>query len=312
MRYFLHRLARSLLLLAGVSVLAFLMFELAPGDYFSEMRLDPRISPESVAAMRARYGLDQPLTVRYWRWLGSAARGELGYSFAYGAPAGPMLWAAARRTALLNGAAMLLAWLIAVPLGAWCAARRGRWPDRLATAVTGTLVVVPDVLLVLALVMLAVRTRWLPAGGMTSPGGSGVALHMVLPVTALVLGSLPVLVRHVRAAVAETLETPFLRAARAHGIGPARLLFRHALPAAANPLTTLFGFSLGALVSGSLVVEAITNWPGLGTLLLNAILARDVFVVLGGVLLSTVFLLAGNFAADLLLYALDPRIRRPS
>lgn len=312
MRYFLHRLARSLLLLAGVSVLAFLLFELAPGDYFSEMRLDPRIAPESVAAMRTRYGLDQPLAVRYWRWLGSVARGEFGYSFAYGAPAGPMLWAAAGRTALLNGVAMLLVWLIAVPLGAWCAARRGGWPDRLTTAATGTLVVVPDVLLVLALVMLAVRTRWLPAGGMTSPGESDVARHMVLPVTALVLGSLPVLLRHVRTAVAETLETPYIRAAKAHGIGPVRLLFRHALPAAANPLTTLFGFSLGALVSGSLVVEAITNWPGLGALLLNAILARDVFVVLGGVLLSTVFLLAGNFAADLLLYALDPRIRRPS
>jgi peptide/nickel transport system permease protein len=136
-----------------------------------------------------------------------------------------------------------------------------------------------------------------------------VALHMVLPVTALVLAALPLLVRHVRAAVVEVLNAPFLVAAQGHGIARPTLLFRYALVAAANPLISLFGFSLGGLLSGSLLVEIVMTWPGLGPLLLEAILARDLYVVVGGVLFSTLFLVAGNLMADWLLYWVDPRIR---
>jgi peptide/nickel transport system permease protein len=136
-----------------------------------------------------------------------------------------------------------------------------------------------------------------------------IALHMVLPLLALVLTALPLLVRHVRAAMAGVLDAPFLRAALGHGIPRHRLLYRYALPAAANPLISLFGFSIGALLSGSLLIEVVMNWPGLGPLLVEAILSRDLYVVIGGVLLSTLFLVLGNFIADLLLYWADPRIR---
>jgi peptide/nickel transport system permease protein len=132
---------------------------------------------------------------------------------------------------------------------------------------------------------------------------------MELPVLALVLSALPMLVRHVRAAVADALKAPFVRAAMGHGISRRTLLYRYVLRAAAIPLITLFGFSLGALLSGSLLVEVVMSWPGLGPLLLEAILARDVYVVIGGVLCSTVFLVAGNFFADMLVYWADPRIR---
>src|SRR3989441_6280646 len=135
------------------------------------------------------------------------------------------------------------------------------------------------------------------------------ALHMTLPVAALVLSALPLLTRHVRAAVAEVLDAPFMLAARGHGIPRRTLLYRYALRAAANPLISLFGFSIGALLSGSLLVEVVMSWPGLGPLLLEAILARDLYVVIGGVLLSTIFLVGGNFLADLLLLWADPRIR---
>src|SRR2546428_7649521 len=136
-----------------------------------------------------------------------------------------------------------------------------------------------------------------------------VASHLVLPVTALVLGILPVLVRYVRASVADALHAPFVRAARAHGIPERRVLFRHALPAAANPLISLFGLSLAGLLSMSLLVEVVMSWPGLGPLLLEAILARDFYLVLGLVLASTFLLVAGNLLADVLLMAADPRIR---
>jgi peptide/nickel transport system permease protein len=132
---------------------------------------------------------------------------------------------------------------------------------------------------------------------------------MALPVTALVLSSLPILIRHVRSSVVEVLGAPFLRAAEGHGIPRRRLLYRYALRAAANPLISLFGFSIGALLSGSLLVEVVMSWPGIGPLLLEAILSRDLYVVIGAVLLSTIFLVSGNLLADLLLYWADPRIR---
>jgi peptide/nickel transport system permease protein len=132
---------------------------------------------------------------------------------------------------------------------------------------------------------------------------------MVIPVAVLVLGMLPTLVRHVRSAVADAMDAPFALAARAHGIPRRRRLFRHILPAALNPLVSLFGFSLGTLLSASLLVEVLVGWPGLGPLFLEAIMARDFALVLGVVMTSTALLITGNLIADLLLYRADPRIR---
>ena len=308
----------GLLLLAGVSLLSFVLVELAPGDYFAEMRLDPRISEATVHALRSRYGLDRPLPERYGRWLASLAKGELGYSFAYGQPVGPLLWPRLRNTLLLTVTATALAWLLAVPLGTWWATRRRGPADAALTGLTAMLLALPDLVLVLGLLLLAVRTGWFPTGGMVSlgheqmPWGArvkDVAFHLVLPVAALVLGIVPALMRYVRASVADALAAPFVRAARAHGIPERRVLFRHALPAAANPLVSLFGLSLAGLLSMSLLVEVVMSWPGLGPLFLEAILARDFHLVLGPVLASTFLLLGGNLLADLLLAATDPRIR---
>jgi peptide/nickel transport system permease protein len=313
-----RRAVHGLLLLVGVSVLSFVLAELAPGDYFAEMRQDPRISQETVRVLRERYGLDRPAPERYLRWLASLARGELGYSFAYGQPVGPLLWPRVRNTLLLTVTATAMAWLLALPLGAWWATlRRGPMDVGLA-GLSAMLLALPDLVLVLGLLLLAVRTGWFPAGGMVSLGHEqmppgervrDVFMHLVLPVTALVLGVLPVLVRYVRAGVAEALGAPFVRAARAHGIPERRILLWHALPAAANPLISLFGLSVAGLLSTSLLVEVVMSWPGLGPLLLEAILARDFYLVLGPVLASTLLLVGGNLLADALLLAADPRIR---
>ena len=318
MRYLLRRTLHAVFLLLGVSLLTFLFSALTPGNYFDEMRLNPQIAPKTVAALRAQYQLDRPLPVRYLHWLNAVAHGELGFSFAYNSPVAPLLWVRARNTLLLTMAATLIAWLLALPLGIWSAARFGRTPDRVLSWTTATLLVIPDLVLALGLLIVAVRTGWFPTGGMVSVGFEGLsslqkfqdlAMHMVLPVFALALAALPTLVRHVRASVAEVLDAPFLRAARSHGIPDRKLLFGYALRAAANPLISLFGFSLGALLSGSLLVEVVMSWPGLGPLLLEAILARDLYVVIGGVLLSMIFLVGGNLFADVLLYWADPRIR---
>jgi len=321
MRYLLRRLGHALLLLAGVSVLTFLFTALAPGTYFDEMRMNPQIAPETIAALRAQYGLDKPLPLRYVSWLSSLVHGEMGFSFAYNSPVAPLLLVRARNTLLLTITSTLLAWAIALPLGAWSAERMGRLPDRLLSWGTAMLLVIPDLALALGLLVLAVRSGWFPTGGMASVGFEtlspfnklrDVALHMILPVTALVLSTLPLLFRHVRAAIADILDAPFLLAALGHGIPKRTLLYRYALPAAANPLISLFGFSIGMLLSGSLLIEVVMSWPGLGPLLLEAILARDLYVVIGGILFSTFFLVGGNLFADLLLYWADPRIRTES
>lgn len=318
MRFFARRLLHGLFLLFGVSVLSFLFVSLAPGSFLDEMRLSPQISLETVAALRAQYGLDRPLPVRYARWVRSVLRGDMGFSFAYNSPAAPLLRVRARNTLVLTGSATLLAWAIAIPVGMWAAARKGRGFDQLTTTSTAALLAVPDLLLALSLLLLAVRTGWFPTGGMVSLNfealrfGAKVkdlATHLTLPVVTLVVGTLPVLVKHVRAAMIEVLDSTFLRAARGHGIPRQRLLFRYALPAGANPLISLFGFSVGTLLSTSLLVEVVMSWPGLGPLLLEAILARDLYLVIGAVMFSTVFLVAGNLLADMLLYASDSRIR---
>jgi peptide/nickel transport system permease protein len=316
--FLLRRLLHALVLLLGVSAITFLFTSFAPGNYFDEMRLNPQIAPETVAALRAQYHLDRPLPVRYLGWANSLVHGRLGFSFSYNSPVGPLLRVRARNSLLLTMTATILAWGLALPLGVWSAAYRGRLPDSVISWLMAALLIVPDLVLGLGLLMLAARTGWFPTSGLLSIGAENLpplsrmrdlVLHLILPVLVLVLTALPLLVRHVRAAVSDVLEQPFIRAAQANGIPRRRLLSRYALPAAANPLVSLFGFSIGALLSGSLLVEVVMGWPGMGPFLVEAILARDLYVVVGGVLLSTLFLVMGNFIADLLIYWVDPRIR---
>ncbi|MBS1852339.1 MAG: ABC transporter permease [Acidobacteria bacterium] len=318
MKYVERRLLHSVFLLLGVSLLCFLFTDLAPGTYVDEIKLNPQISSETIAALKAQYGLDRPLPVRYFRWVKSVVKGEWGYSFAYNLPVRSLLPARARNTLILAGAAVALAWLIAIPLGIWCAVRAGGWADRLCLGGTSLLLAVPEIVLALVFLFLAVKTRAFPAGGMHALGyeqwsfwaqTGDLLRHLVLPVATLVLASLPVLVRHVRASMREALQSPFLDAARGYGIRPLRLLLFYALPAAANPLISLFGFSIGGLLSASLLVEAIVGWPGLGPFLLEATVARDLYVVVGVVMASTFFMISGNLLADFLLLLVDPRIR---
>ena len=318
MKYFARRLAHAILLLLAVSIFSFAILQLAPGDFFAPMELNPQISSRTIAGLRSQYGLDQSLPLRYGRWLHGVLKGDLGASFAYNSPVARLLAVRARNTLLLTGTAMLLAWLIAIPLGMWSAVHRGKWGDRAAGVVTSGLLTVPDLVLFLVLLLVAVRTGWFPTGGMVSAAFTelnvwnkvkDIAVHLFLPALGLAIATLPPLVRHVRSAMIEVLEAPFIRAARAHGIAERRVRFRYALPVAANPLISLFGLSVATMLSASLLVEVILSWPGVGPLLVDAILAKDVYVVIGAVMLSSVFLVAGNLFADLLLFAADPRMR---
>ncbi len=229
MRFFLRRIAHGAFLLVGVSILSFALIELAPGDFFTEMRLNPQLSAETLAGLRQQYGLDQPLPVRYLHWARSVTRGEFGFSFAYNAPVAPLLWLRARNTLLLTAPAALFAWLIAVPIGVGSAARRNKWDDKIASWGITALLAIPELLLALGFLLISLRTGYLPTGGMLSVGFSelgwwekfkDITAHLAIPVAVLTLGSLPILVRHVRATMLEVLQSPFINAARAHGISP--------------------------------------------------------------------------------------------
>ncbi len=318
MRYLLRRLLRALALLALASVFCFLLTDLAPGSFFDELRLNPQVSQETVAGLRAQYGLDQPVAVRYGRWLSAAVRGDLGYSLAYNAPVGPLLRERARNTLLLATTALVLAWLLAIPLGMWAAAHPRGWADRAVTAATSLVLAVPEIALALTVLALAVWSGALPAGGMTSlryeelsalEKLGDIVKHLVVPATVLALGMMAVIVRHVRSSVREVMDAPYIIGARGHGIARSRMWTRYILPAAANTWISLLGLSVATLLSGSLAVEVITGWPGLGPLLLEATLARDPYVIVGAVMLSAVLAVLGTLLADLLLAATDPRIR---
>jgi peptide/nickel transport system permease protein len=313
----LRRSAHSAALLLVLSSLSFLFLELAPGDYLDAGRLAAETSPSTREALRSRYGLDQSLPERYCRWIGSVARGEWGFSFAYGVPVGPLLWKRGLNTLLLTGTATLLAWLIAVPIGiGWALLGRG-WANELCGLGTALLLSIPEVLLALVFLILAAETGTFPIGGMRSLGApeaagwSGpwdLARHMFLPVMALALSRVGGLVRHARESVAAALGLPPVRLMYASGIPTHRILLKDVLPLAANPLITLLGLSLAGLLSGSLIVEVVMGWPGLGPLLLEAILARDVYVVIGATMCSAVLLLFAGAVADFLLRSADPRI----
>lgn len=318
MRFLVHRLIHGVLLILGVSVLTFALMELAPGSFLDEMRLDPRISAQTVKALETQYGLNQSPAERYLKWVESCLRGEFGYSFAYNSPAGPLLWTRAGNTLLLTSVATFLAWFIALPVGVWAAVHVGKWQDKICGMGSTTFLAIPDLVLALALLAVAVRVGSKSIGGIESLGFSELTLwqktadlaaHLSLPVVALVLGTLPTLIRHVRSSMLEVLDAPFIQSARGLGIPRRRIFFTYGLRAAAHPLISLFGFSIGNLLSMSLLIEIVMSWPGMGSMFLEAILARDLYLVVGAVMFSTLFLVAGNFLADVLLYFADPRIR---
>jgi peptide/nickel transport system permease protein len=312
-----RHLLRAAAVLAAVSLLVFAITALAPGDGFAEARLDRTLSPDAIVALRHAEGLDRPFLVRYAHWVQSAAHGDLGRSIAYRAPIGPLVAARAMNSLLLVAGALVVTWTIVLPLGVWTAARDRSADGRIVAAGATALIAVPDLLIAIALVLVAARSGALPTGGLRAAGGTddrGVAAvvdrlrHSFLPVLALTLIAAPPLVRHVRASMLDALRAPYVLAAAARGIPYRRRLWRLALRAAANPLVSLFGLSFAALFSASMMVEVVMSWPGLGPLLLDAVRTRDEPVILAGVMLATGLLLVGNGCADVLLRAIDPRI----
>ena len=317
--YVLRRLLQLIPLLLAVVTLSFLLLKLAPGDYLTTLSENPQVSAATIDAMRHRFGLDRPWTVQLALYLKNLVLHlDFGESFSRHQPVFAVLREGLLNTLLLAVAGALVTWGLAIPLGAWAAARQGTAVDRTLSLVAFIGLSVPEVLSGLLLLMLAANTGWFPVGGMRSLDWESLPLagrsldvlrHLVLP--ALVVGLVPLAsrMRQMRANLLDVLRLEYVTTARAKGLDERTVVMKHALRNALNPLITLFGYTLGALLSGSLVAEIIFSWPGLGRVTYEAILSRDQYLVVGSVLMAAVVLVLGNLAADLLLAAADPRIR---
>ncbi len=305
-------------MLLGITVLSFLIIQLSPGDFLAEIRLNPVVSQETVDRMRTNFGLDRPLYVQYIRWLVSIVRGDFGYSFAYHVP---VLWLIQSRllnTLLLNVIALVVAWSLAIPIGIYAATHQYSWQDNLLSLLSYIGISTPTFFSGLLLLFVAFKTRWLPIGGMTSLDYEllpwygrvfDVGRHLVIPVVVLGVLAVAGLMRQMRANLLEVLHHDYVRTARAKGLAERVVVNRHAVRNAINPLITIFGLELGGLLSGSAILEVIVGWPGLGQLILDAVVRKDLYVVMGSLVIGGVTLVAGNLIADVLLAVSDPRIR---
>jgi len=316
-RVLLGRGVRALFLLLAVSFLTFIALAGTPGQFADDLRLDAQVSPATIEALRAEFALDEPVLPRYAHWLRAALRGHLGFSLTYRIPVERILWRRAANTLLLTVTSLCIAWALALAIGvATAAARRSGW-DRVVGLIAVALLALPDLLIALALLTIAAYTGVLPAGGMTSVGvepGTWAALrdlaaHMAIPVAVLTLSTMPTLLQHVRSALTQAMPLPLTTALLARGLPRPRLIARHALKLAVAPLAALGGISLGSLLSAGLLVEVLVGWPGMGSLLVEAVSARDPFVIVAATVLATATLVAGNAIGDALLQAADPRVR---
>jgi peptide/nickel transport system permease protein len=316
--YVLRRLLQTIPLLFGISLITFLLLYLAPGDFLNQMAENPSISAETIDAMRIRFGLDKPWYVQYAIYLRNVIFNfDFGQSFSRHQPVFDVLREGFTNTLILAVAAAIVTWGLAVPLGMLAAVRQHSWIDRLLSLMAFVWLSIPEILSGLLLLMFAARTGWFPVGGMRSLDYDeldsisqffDIAHHLVLP--ALVVGLIPLAgrMRQMRGSLLDVLRLDYVTTARAKGLSERTVIVKHALRNALNPMITLFGYTLGALVSGSFIAEIIFSWPGLGRLTLDAILTQDQYLVMGAVLMASLVLIIGNLIADLLLAIADPRI----
>ena len=318
LKFILKRLFVSLFLLIGMSFFIFWMMHATPGNFFDSLKLNPQISQETIARYEKLYGLNEPLLIQYGRWLTNVARGEFGYSFFYNVPASHLILGRLGNTFILSFVSFLLTWSVAIPLGIWAALHHNRLIDRALSLCSFAAFSTPSFFL--AMILLYMVSQWgiLPLGGMHSPDYESLswasklldlAAHLVIPTTALSLASIASLQRIMRGNMLSVLRQQYITAARAKGLPEHQVIYRHAFKNAFNPMVTLLGYELSGLLSGSVLIEIVCSWPGLGTLMWTAVRSKDVYVVMASFLLGSFLLLMGNLLADIALVRLDPRIR---
>ncbi|WP_414576073.1 ABC transporter permease [Anabaena sp. CCY 9402-a] len=318
--YVVKRILQALLTLLLASALSFFIMKLSPGNYVDTLRQNPKISPERITELIKQFGLDKPWVEQYWLWLGRiVTKGDFGTSFVYQRSVASLLWERIPATLILAIASLVITWAIAIPLGIVAAVKQNKATDRILQVISYTGQGFPSFITVLFLLIFAQFTTPLfPVGGMTSIDHADLSWfgkildlgwHMILPTIALSITSFAGLQRIMRGELLDVLRQDYIQTARAKGLPENRVIYVHALRNAINPLITLLGFELAGLLGGAFIAEQFFNWPGLGRLTLQAVIAKDQYLVMASLVMSAVLLNVGNLMADLLLKVADPRIR---
>lgn len=316
--FILRRLLKIIPLLIGITFISFVIMKMAPGDYLSQMRANPAISPATINQLRHDYGLDKPEMVQYFYWLRNAAHGNFGYSFAYKLPVFQLVAIFARNTLLLAVTSMLFSWCVAIPMGIYAATHKDSFLDRFFSLIAFSGISLPGFFLALLALLLAKDTGWFPIGGMESINYSSlsplhkaldIGHHLILPTIVLGIQEVASIIRQMRGNLLDVLNENYVLAARARGLKERTVIVRHAVRNAMNPLITMFGYDLSSLLAGAALVEIVMSWPGLGQLLLTAVLGQDLYLTMGAFVMGAVLLILGNLVADVLLAVSDPRIK---
>ncbi|MEM8963913.1 MAG: ABC transporter permease [Acidobacteriota bacterium] len=318
-RFILRRVVAAVVLLVLVATATFGLVQAAPGQPIELLALDPRVGPEFRAELIRQYGLDQPVTVQWARWMTATLRGELGLSFSQKRPVSELLMEGLGGSAWLMAGALFVLYIVALPLGIVAGLRPGSRVDRAILVFSQFFWALPGfVLAVVLLEILGVRLGWFPLGLMQDLDAERMSSmdrllnrlhHLFLPSLVLGLSSVGLVIGFVRSGLIGVLASDHVRAARARGLSESRVLFRHALPNTLAPVIQHFGVLMPALLSGALIIEVVFSWPGLGRIGYAAIVERDIPVVLGTTLLSAAVVIMGSLLADLLHAWIDPRAR---
>ncbi len=315
--FILRRLVQGFFVLFGVSFLSFLIVKLSPGSILDQLKLNPSISPETLQKLAELYGLNENPIVQFLKWFKNALFFDFGYSLQYHAPVSELIKERLPNTLALSVTSAVLAWLLSFPLGILAALKRDSWIDRAVLFFSYTFNSLPNFFLAFLLMVFAVKTGLLPVGGTHSPDYQSLPplerwldylKHMALPALVLTLGGIAGLTRLVRSSAIEVLESPLMVYLEAKG-APLGVKLKHLVRNMLNPFITLLGFEIANLLSGAGIIEVIFGWPGLGMLMLEAVMAKDIFLVMGALYIGTLLLIIGNLVADLLLALNDPRIR---
>ena len=315
--YILKRILQSIPLLIIVSIISFFIIRLSPVDPLAELRLNPSVSQETLQKETERLGLDKPIIVQYGKWAKSFIKGDLGIT-SNGEQVSAKLKERIPNTLLLTIIVIALTWIVGIPLGV-AAALNWKTPfDRILTVLTSVGMAIPSFFFAVLLLIFAVKTGWFPIGGLTSSNFLEMTFlqqvwdithHLILPVTVLFTLSLAGLQRQMRANLLDVLDSDYVKFARAKGLSEFDVVYKHALRNAINPMITLLGFEFAGLLSGAALTEYVFQYPGLGRLILEAVLKSDINLVMASLMMGAIMLILGNLIADILLIITDPRIR---
>jgi peptide/nickel transport system permease protein len=311
--YLFKRILIALPVLLGVTAISYAIISLAPGNAV-DILIDPNQTPGQAQRMREELGLNQPIPVRYAKWLGELTRGNLGYSFLTRRPVAERVRERLFPTLSLAFAAILIAYVVALPVGVISATRQYSAADYLSTAIALVGNSLPTFFLGLGFIYLfSVRTRWFPTGGMSTMGQtptfSDLLLHITLPALVLGMSIMGAVMRYARSSMLEVMRQDFVRTARAKGVPGRKVLYKHALRNALIPVITLLGIQLPVLIGGAIITEQVFGWPGMGRLTIEAITQRDYPVLMALNLLTAAMVVAGGLFSDVLYAVVDPRIR---